>query len=678
MSDNFGNIGDSFPEKDVKCRVRGCKNIVHISAKEVMRDAVNGKARPARMCDECVALFNELSDKEMPCSKPGCTGTWIWNRYQQLEAMRSGRTGDPHGFCDACREEMKSASEKQIPCRLKGCKNTWTLTAREQMELGGKPIPRKLCDECFHLLNTLTDKEVKCRVKGCENTWVWNRFMQLEHIKSGKSLDNPPNHMCDSCFNIFNGLKPIEQPCRIRGCKNTWVYSTYEQLEQIVKAKNEAREKGEDPATVEPPPPPSRMCRECYTFFSEATDIQRPCRNKLCKNTWTYTRSMQLAHKQFGHGQPPSHYCDACAKLLETLQDKEMPCRQTGCDGTWLYIKDEQLRDLTAGREPKPHYCRRCQDFLKNHPSIDVACEKCGRSIEVSNIQQLECELGISTMPKLCADCTRASMDTELGVEDTANVINRPKIYIPKSGEWLDEPLVRNAPDSVTPEKIAEMSEATVRIVCIGDEMTVSCEDASKSWPVQMEAKLRERFSDATVLNVGIPKSTTAMALKRFGRDVAPFKPQVVVFSFAFAEAMGLPVNISQEEREAFLVKLSEDTKALCNAIREIGAKPLCWLPNPIYTAESDEEHLDAEAAAKRSANIDAVVHALVKACAAAEILPPVDARFLFGVNGEQSSRRWMANWFMHNDIGAGNIAGWIKDQINDKGLLEGAEKISV
>ena len=451
-----------------------------------------------------------------------------------------------------------------------------------------------------------------------------------------------------------------------------------EQLEQLVKAQNEAIAKGEDPAAVQPPPP-SRMCPECFAFFNSAKDIELPCRNKACQNTWTYTRSMQLTHKQFGHTQqPPPHYCIECAKILAGLEDKQMPCSQPGCDGTWLYTRDEQLRNQTAGREPKPHRCRRCQDFLKQHPSMQVLCEKCGKSIDVSSLQQLECELGVSTMPKLCADCTRASMDTELGGEDTSTVISRPKIYIPKSGEWADEPIVRNSPAGVTPEKIAEMSEATVRVVCIGDEMTVSCEETAKSWPVQMETKLRERFDDACVLNVGIPKSTTAMALKRFARDVAPFKPKVVVFSFVFAEAMALSLNAAQEERDAFLAKLSEDTKALSEAIREIGAKPLCWIPNPIYTAESEEGRLDAEVAAKRAAIYDAVALALIRSCATAEMLPPIDARSLFGVNGEQSARRWMANWFMHNEMGAGNIAGWIKDQINDKGLLDGAEKITV
>ena len=682
MNDAFGNIGESFPEKDVKCRVRGCKNIAHISQDQVMRDLMRGRTRDLnlRMCDECLALYNTLEDKEMPCSSPGCEGKWTWTRFSQLEAIRQGRDKrPPRGFCDACRGKMKEIKDIQLPCRLKGCKNTWTLTAREQLELGDKPAPHKLCDECFQLLNTLSDKEIKCRVHGCEHTWVWNRFQQLEHIRAGKSIDNPPARMCDHCFSIFKDLKPIEQPCRIRGCSNTWTYSPMEQLEQLIKAQNEASAKGEDPAAVQPPPPPSRMCRECFAFFNSAQDIQLPCRNKACQNTWTYTRSMQLAHKQFGHGQqPPAHYCIECAKLLDTLQEKQMPCSQPGCDGTWLYSKEEQLRNQTAGREPTPRRCRRCNDFLKEHPTTQVMCEKCGKPIDVSSLQQLECELKVSTMPKLCADCTRASMDTELAGEDTSTVISRPKIYIPKSGEWLDEPVVRNAPAGETAEKIAEMSEATARVVCLGDEMTVSCEEAGKSWPAQMEAKLRERFADASVLNAGIPKSTTAMALKRFGRDVAPFKPQVVVFSFVFAEAMAMPLNASPEEREALLAKLSEDTKALCEAIRAIGAKPLCWIPNPIYTAESEDGRLDAEVATKRAALYDAVAMALVRACAAADVPSPVDARSLFGVNGEQSARRWMANWFMHNEIGAGNIAGWIKDQINDKGLLDSAEKITV
>ena len=90
MNDAFGNIGESFPEKDVKCRVRGCKNIAHISQDQVMRDLMRGRTRDLnlRMCDECLALYNTMEDKEMPCSTPGCEGKWTWTRFSQLEAIR--------------------------------------------------------------------------------------------------------------------------------------------------------------------------------------------------------------------------------------------------------------------------------------------------------------------------------------------------------------------------------------------------------------------------------------------------------------------------------------------------------------------------------------------------------------------------------------------------------------
>jgi len=486
--------------------------------------------------------------------------------------------------------------------------------------------------------------------------------------------------MCDSCFNIFKTLSPIELDCRIRGCKNKWTYSTYEQLEQIVKAKAEAIKNGAAPdAEIPVPEPPSRMCRECFSFYSSAADIEVPCRNRSCKNKWLYTKSMQLAQKQHGRTQAPSRYCEDCAKKLAELQDKEMPCMQKGCDGTWLYLKEDQLRDLTAGREPQPHKCRRCNDFLKSHPAEDLTCTKCGCSFLVSTMQQLECELGISTKPYLCADCAREKMAEELSGEDAQSSISRPLVHIPKAGPWNENQEIRNAPASVTMKKIERMCKAAARIVCLGDEATCSCKDESKSWPKLLEDSLSGKYSmDVCVLNAGMPKCTTAMAIKRFGRDVAPFKPQVVIFSCAFADAMSLPAGgIPDEDMAAFLNAIAEDVKALCASIREIGAKPLCWMPNPIYTVESEDGKLDPENAKKRLALFDAVVRQLRKVCESEKIAATVDAHALFTAFGEQNAHKWMADWSMHNEIGASNIANWIKDEINKNSMLDGAEPLA-
>jgi hypothetical protein len=357
---------------------------------------------------------------------------------------------------------MKNVKDRQIPCRIRNCKNTWTLTAREQQLLGDSPVPDRMCDECYALLNTLQDKELVCKIRGCGHTIPWNRFQQLEHIRAGKSAEATPSRMCPSCFALSRKLENREVPCRIRGCKHTWTFTVNEQIEQILAGKvkkedspaakeasgadaveaavpdagtavppvvpeetpqpeavvqaesvrRDAAGEKEHPKTsaAKPVPeaiPPSRMCRECYDFFRNAVDTEEPCRNRNCKNTWTYTRSMQLTQRQYAQGRVPVRYCDECTQKLKSLEDKQMPCSQKGCDGTWLYSRDEQLKDGSAGREPKPRRCRKCNDFLSSHSAVVVTCEECGKPVEVSSAQQLEIELGESTMPTRCADCNR-------------------------------------------------------------------------------------------------------------------------------------------------------------------------------------------------------------------------------------------------------------------------------
>ena len=109
MGSNFGNLGDFFPETEVKCRIRGCGNMIRVSKEEVIQKLASGKnPRPEKMCEECYAIFQTLEDKTLPCSTEGCDGTWVWNRHAQLEAMRKQKTDNPappHGLCEKCRAE---------------------------------------------------------------------------------------------------------------------------------------------------------------------------------------------------------------------------------------------------------------------------------------------------------------------------------------------------------------------------------------------------------------------------------------------------------------------------------------------------------------------------------------------------------------------------------------------
>ena len=77
MGANFeplGNIGDTFKWTGTEqpCRVRGCKNMVSISNEQAAYGKTRSKADGGKMCDSCWEFFKTLSDREVPCSKPGC------------------------------------------------------------------------------------------------------------------------------------------------------------------------------------------------------------------------------------------------------------------------------------------------------------------------------------------------------------------------------------------------------------------------------------------------------------------------------------------------------------------------------------------------------------------------------------------------------------------------------
>ncbi len=666
----FGNIGDFLPQTEVECRVRGCHNRVKISANVAMQNIVNGKSpRPARLCDECFAKLQTLQDQELPCSKPGCTGTWIWSRFQQLEAIVSGHPDrKPRGFCDKCREEMKAIQEEQHPCRIKGCKNTWTLTAREKLALNGKPIPQRLCNDCYAKLQTLRDREVPCRIKGCSKSWVWSRYQQLEHLVAGKSLDNPPARMCPDCARIYSMLTVKEIPCRIKGCKHTWSWPPFEQLEAILAKQKEnpqpeGTEQAQEQKPIEPTPP-ARMCKDCFTFWNAAKDIERPCKNPACKNTWLFTRGMQLAQRVHGYATPPVRYCEACAKRAQELAPKEMPCSTPGCTGTWTYTVDKQLRDESLHREPEPRQCHKCYEFLASNPQKEILCAKCGKPVKVSSMQQLLASLGSATMPQFCAECTRKQLSEGISAEAAKTSITRPDIYIPKSGPWLAESKLCTLPGDATDAKIAAMAAATVRIVCLGDELTVSSSDPAQKWPVLLQHALAEKFPSVQVFNAGLPGSSTAFTLLRLERDLIPFQPNLVVFSAAFADA----TSIRHDDEEA-LQKLYEDTVALIKKCTELGAKILVWTPNPVDFAQAPSNLQNV------AASLDAVVKKTLRAAQDTNT-PVVDVRALFAANGELTAKKWMDSWLLPNAAGANNIANWLKDQILMDSLVQEGQSL--
>ena len=670
MGSNFGNLGDFFPETEVKCRIRGCGNMIRVSKEEVIQKLASGKnPRPEKMCEECYAIFQTLEDKTLPCSTEGCDGTWVWNRHAQLEAMRKQKTDNPappHGLCEKCRAEASKVEPQERPCRLRGCKNTWTWTAREQIASGGKPPAPRLCDECFNLLKPLKDDYLPCRIKGCKNSVLWTRYQQLEHIKSGKSLDNPPRRMCDECFKKFNELKDETRPCKINGCKGTWTLTAYEQLE-VIRSTPEGQE----------PVMPQRMCKECFDFYANAKDIEVPCQNKACTNKWVWTRSMQLGAHVHGNNHTPVRLCEDCVKAFMSLKDEERPCSVQGCNGTWTYTVKDQIRDKCNQREEPKRRCASCQEFLQNHKAEDLTCERCGATFKWSVQEQLQVHLGNFAKPTLCSACATK----EIGAASPAGeikIVSRPVIHIPTSGPWNGDEVIRDRPVRMDHAAVAAMENAKIRVVCIGDEQTLSMDDAEKSWPALLENSLQKRFQTKgklSVLNVGIKGCGTAQGVARIARDITPFNPHLAVFSFTWGDAK-LPVNktLDEEAMAARLTAVNTAFEEFVAAFKETGTKLLCWLPNPVYPQNSGEKAFDSEAfkawADCQVKLYESLTNQVRQNCKRFDI-PLVDGHALFEVGGTHTAQKWMSNWFMHNEQGAANIANWIEDAIVKNKLID-------
>ena len=256
----------------------------------------------------------------------------------------------------------------------------------------------------------------------------------------------------------------------------------------------------------------------------------------------------------------------------------------------------------------------------------------------------------------------------------------RPIIHIPTAGEWSNDPVVRDWPEGIDRHSIAKMENSNIRVVCIGDEATVSVSPVELSWPMLLESHLQKKFTDCGrigVINCGIKGCGIAGGIKRFSRDIAPFTPQLVIFSFAIADAL-LNMNDTADENNLTerLATLTADFEKFVLLFDGVNCKLLCWLPNPIYPQENTEGRYNPEAFKNwcaRQIQFYDLLQSSIRKCCEKHGIELVDARSLFEVSGAKSAQKWMSGWLMHNEQGAMNIANWLMDRIVSAKLLDDA-----
>ena len=347
------------------CRIAGCENTWTWFAAQQIRGF--GQPPPDRMCDEHLAQFNELADREVPCRTPGCPNTWTWKRGAQLaEMQRTGKLRRPSRLCAACFAAERETHDTQLPCKIEGCRRTWTWTRDAQLRHrlwvlrqraksdaaaaraaaaearaaaasiavpdAAAPIEEVRSPEVF--ADTIAEGNLPVFVPGSEDmspetlpeghvpeasspeatdgageSGGDRRKRRRKRRRGGKPAPNPegpPERMCGLCAQKLSRLQPREQPCKVHGCSRTWTWDRASQMRAWVAS-------GSDDLDFEPGAP-KRMCEVCREFCRTHPDREVACGRPGCPQTWTYKTGAQLQAFLAGRTADPLKLCGECAK----------------------------------------------------------------------------------------------------------------------------------------------------------------------------------------------------------------------------------------------------------------------------------------------------------------------------------------------------------------------------
>jgi hypothetical protein len=395
------------------------------------------------MCDEHLAAFHELQDKEVACRNPGCDNTWTWKRGTQLHMIqRQEKLKTPRRLCESCAGEEKNITDAQVECRVPGCDHTWTWAAdaqrrhaswlrREKAKIAESEAKQERSDQPEAASAPTTDANAPGPDAGTpatESAQLSEADPSSEQPASGaepadaaagslteapasetetseddgaaaasavspdeaspapskkrkrrrrknkrqqkKLQEGPPEKLCESCSEQIKKLEPLDQPCKVHGCKDTWKWDREHQLRAWVAS---GRKTGSAPGeqVTEAPRAQRRMCLSCRDFCRANKDRNVVCGKPECEKTWMYKTGAQLQDQLAGRSADPIKLCEDCMKEQFVAPgartgalpegSEVMPCAVSGCGGTWIYAPGMKLAPLQGDAPPADRMCDKCR-----------------------------------------------------------------------------------------------------------------------------------------------------------------------------------------------------------------------------------------------------------------------------------------------------------------------------
>lgn len=390
------------------CRIAGCENTWTWYAAQQIRGF--GQKPPERMCDQHLAQFSELADREVPCRTPGCANTWLWKRGAQLaDLQRHGKLKRPSRLCADCLAAERDTTDAAMPCKVEGCRRTWVWSrdaqlrhrlwvlrqrakaraaeakaearAEAEAKLEAAPpvsealspapdaeaAPENLSAETASQAEPTAEAgavapaAVAAEPAG-EAGKKKRRRKRKQRVRAVPDPEGPPQRMCGLCAQKLGKIVAREVPCKVHGCVRTWTLDRASQLRAWVHS-------GSDDVDFDPPAA-KRMCEVCREFCRKHPDREVACGRPGCVNTWTYKTGAQLQAFLAGRLQDPLKLCAECARGEFAKQAEEaglpegaeiMPCVVPACPGQWVYVPGQKLMAVADGELAPDRMCTKCR-----------------------------------------------------------------------------------------------------------------------------------------------------------------------------------------------------------------------------------------------------------------------------------------------------------------------------
>jgi hypothetical protein len=314
-------VYQKLKDRQVSCGINGCKHKWTWPRTEqiVAYAAGLNNEPPRRMCDECKAAFGAISDREVRCRASGCKKTWTWSRSDQLDACLAGKPAPkaPHRMCESCIAIYQNLRDVERPCRRGGCKGTWldkrgAQLARAIRGKTGEPYPQ-YCEDCEKELGDLDDRQVACKTDNCTGTWTWTKAAQL-----AAGVRPEPKHDQEQVEAQPEAQAPeaaasVEPTTAAEGLAADGQVPEASAVTAAPPAGKRRNKKNRKRREIRPP---ERRCQACLEFLADRKTIEIACQG--CKTPIYWPPESQL-QTHLGAWAAPS-LCGACKRDLTEAQ----------------------------------------------------------------------------------------------------------------------------------------------------------------------------------------------------------------------------------------------------------------------------------------------------------------------------------------------------------------------